>query len=118
MTTAGSYQEATVKDAAAAVVVQDNPDNRTYEARQGDQVVGTLVYEAEGPRVVLTHTFVEPSRREQGIATTLSRGALDDLRAKGKTVTIYCSFVSDFISKHPEYADLIDPAHPGRPQRL
>ena len=95
------------------VEVRDNPESRTYEAWAGDTVVGSLVYEVEGPRIVLTHTWIEPSHREVGVGTALTRGALDDLRAKGRPITVYCSFVADFIKEHPEYADLIDPAHPG-----
>jgi uncharacterized protein len=98
---------------ASPVEVRDNPESRTYEAWAGDTVVGSLVYEVEGPRIVLTHTWIEPSHREMGAGTALTRGALDDLRAKGRPVTVYCSFVADFIKEHTEYADLIDPAHPG-----
>jgi hypothetical protein len=105
-------------DETATVDVRDNPENRTYEARVGDEVVGTLVYELQGNRTVLTHTWVEPSRREHGVATALSRGALDDLRAKGRTVTVFCTFTADFIDAHPEYADLLDSGHPGRPRHI
>ena len=103
---------------AAPVEVRDNPESRTYEAWAADTVVGSLVYEVEGPRIVLTHTWIEPSHREMGVGTTLTRGALDDLRAKGRPITVYCSFVADFIKEHTEYADLIDPAHPGSPRHV
>ena len=75
-------------DETATIDVRENPENRTYEARIGDEVVGTLVYELQGNRTVLTHTWVEPSQREHGVATALSRGALDDLREKGRKVTV------------------------------
>jgi hypothetical protein len=35
------------------------------------------------------------------------------VRAQGKTVTIMCPIVRTFIEHNPEYADLIDPKHPG-----
>jgi hypothetical protein len=38
---------------------------------------------------------------------------LDAVRAQGKTVTIMCQIVRIFIEENPEYADLIDPEHPG-----
>jgi predicted GNAT family acetyltransferase len=98
--------------------VRDNPENRTYEARMGDEVVGTLVYELQGNRTVLTHTWVEPSHREHGVATDLSRGALDDLREKNRKVTVFCTFTAEFIGAHPEYADLLDPDHPGVPHHI
>ena len=103
---------------ASPVEVRDNPESRTYEAWAGDTVVGSLVYEVEGPRIVLTHTWIEPSHREVGVGTALTRGALDDLRAKGRPITVYCSFVADFIEEHTEYADLIDPARPGSPRHV
>lgn len=103
---------------ASPVEVRDNPESRTYEAWEGGSCVGSLVYEVEGPRIVLTHTWVEPSHREKGVATALTRGALDDLRAKGRKITVYCTFVADFIKEHAEYADLIDPDHPGSPRHI
>lgn len=98
---------------AAPVTVRDMPDSRTYEARIGDKVVGTLIYEVEGHRIVLTHTIVEPDYREEGVGTALVRGALDDIRAKGTKITVLCSFVGDFVRHHPEYDDLVDAEHPG-----
>ena len=53
--------------------------------------------------------------RDKGVGTALARGTLDDLRAKGTKITVFCSFVADFISENGEYADLIDPEHPGSP---
>jgi predicted GNAT family acetyltransferase len=56
---------------------------------------------------------VFPEFRGQGIATDLIRTVLDDVRAQGRTVTNYCPVVAAFIDDHPEYADLVDPEHPG-----
>jgi uncharacterized protein len=99
------------------ITVRENTEARTYDALIAGKVVGTIVYEHGGPRIVFTHTIVEPEFRGRGIGSTLAQGALDDIRAKGVTLTNYCSFVADFITTHPEYADLLDPAHPGHPRR-
>jgi len=96
------------------LVVRDNPESQTYDALVEDEIVGTLLYEREGPRLVLTHTAVQKSYQHHGIATTLIAAALDDIRAKGKKVTILCPLVASFIAGHPEYADLVDPEHPGK----
>jgi predicted GNAT family acetyltransferase len=109
--------ENTTNDRADAVVVTHDASNRTYEARLDGTVVGTLIYEVEGPRVVLTHTIVEPSVRRHGVGTTLVRETLEDLRRDGKNITILCPFVTDFIAHHPGYADLVDAEHPGHPTR-
>jgi predicted GNAT family acetyltransferase len=85
-----------------------------YEAKAGDTEVAGLTYKAAGEnRLVLLATSVIPEFRNQGIATELIRRVLDDVRAHGKTVTITCPIVRTFIERHPAYADLIDPEHPG-----
>lgn len=61
-----------------------------------------------GPDVVaITHTEVDPRYRGKGVASTLVGAALDRVRADGRRVQPLCSFVSDYISHHPEYADLV-----------
>lgn len=99
------------------MTVRENSGARTYDAIVDGRVVGTIVYEHEGQRTAFFHTIVEPEFRGQGIGTRLVREALEDIRAKGTTLSNYCGFVSDFISAHPEYADLIDADHPGHPRR-
>ncbi len=99
------------------ITVRDDAGSRSYEALLDGKVVGTLIYEHEGPRLVLTHTIVEPDYRRRGIGTELARGALDDARAKGLSVTVFCDFVASFIDTHPDYADLVDAAHPGHAHR-
>ncbi|GAA5014564.1 GNAT family N-acetyltransferase [Actinopolymorpha pittospori] len=85
-----------------------------YEAIVGDREIAGLPYHVAGDdRLVLLATSVFPEFRKQGIATELIRRALDDVRAQGKTVTVMCPIVHTFIERHPEYADLIDPKHPG-----
>jgi quinol monooxygenase YgiN/predicted GNAT family acetyltransferase len=96
------------------LVVRENIESQTYDALLGDEIVGTLLYEREGPRLVLTHTAVQNRYQHQGIATTLIGGALDGIRSKGKKVTILCPLVATFIAGHPDYADLVDPEHPGK----
>lgn len=58
-------------------------------------------------------TFVADAYRHRGLASRLVARALDDIRPTGKKITVICPFVGDFIIRHPDYADLIDPVHPG-----
>jgi predicted GNAT family acetyltransferase len=86
----------------------------TYEAIVGDTKIGGLPYSVAGDdRLVLLATSVFPEFRKQGVATELIRRVLDDVRTQGKTVTVMCPIVRTFIERNPEYADLIDPKHPG-----
>jgi predicted GNAT family acetyltransferase len=93
--------------------IRDNAESLCYDALVGDEVIGTLVYQRSGPRIVFLHTIVEPEFRGRGVGSTLVREALDDVRAKGLTLSNYCGFVAEFVTAHPGYADLIDAEHPG-----
>jgi len=45
-------------------------------------------------------------------ARDLARGALEAVRAQGLKVVATCPFVSAYIAKHPEFADLLlSPQH-------
>ncbi|WP_262283955.1 GNAT family N-acetyltransferase [Micromonospora sp. MA102] len=88
-----------------------------YGATVGDREVAGLPYNVAGnDRLVLLATSVIPEFRGQGIATELIRRVLNDVRGRGKTVTIMCPVVRTFIDHNPAYADLIDPEHPGAAQ--
>jgi len=96
------------------VTVKNNAESRSYDAFVDGEIAGSIVYEQAGDRrVVFSHTFIEPRFRGHGVGNLLVRGALDDVRAKGLTLTNFCDFVGRFIDAHPEYADLLDAAHPG-----
>ncbi|NMO55249.1 N-acetyltransferase [Actinoplanes sp. TBRC 11911] len=89
-----------------------------YEAVVGDKAIGGLPYDvvADG-RLVLFATSVFPEFRKQGVATELIRRVLDDVRARGRTVTAVCPIVRTFIEHNPGYADLINSEHPGAAMR-
>jgi predicted GNAT family acetyltransferase len=110
-------KEARVSQERPPALIRDNPDGSEYEAEADGKVIGIIGYSDAGPRRVLINTAVEPEYRHQGIAHQLIAHALGDIRARGGTVTILCPIVLDFIEEHPEYAGLVDPAHPGRTRR-
>ena len=94
------------------IKITDDPVNRFYEITVDGTYAGLLVYELTGSRYALTHTYIEPSFRGQGLGTRLIQHVMDDLRTKGITATNYCPAIDGFVHKHPEYGDLID-ARPG-----
>lgn len=94
--------------------VVDNHEDSTYEAIAGDTVIGGLTYSiADEKRFVLVAAAVFPEYRGQGVATELIRRVLDDLRARGITVTVLCPIVREFIDRTPSYEDLVDTELPG-----
>ena len=70
-------------------------------------MLGFSAYRRSGDVVVITHTEVDDSQEGQGVGSVLVRGALDDIRASGRTVRPQCPFVRAWIDRHEEYADLV-----------
>jgi predicted GNAT family acetyltransferase len=100
--------------AESPIMVRKNEENHTYEATIDDKLVGLVVYEAAGEsRLVLTHAAVEHHHRNHGIATELITSMLQDVRRNRQTITVYCDVVVEFLRKHPEFTDLVDPVFPG-----
>jgi hypothetical protein len=57
--------------------------------------------------VALLHAEVPEQFEGHGIGSALARGALEAIRAAGNKVEPRCSFIADFIRKHPEFKDML-----------
>jgi predicted GNAT family acetyltransferase len=57
--------------------------------------------------MIFTHTFVPDALRGRGIAAVLVRTALEEARRTGRRVVPRCSYVAEFIQRHPEFRDLV-----------
>jgi predicted GNAT family acetyltransferase len=88
------------------VRVVDNPAEQRYEAFVGDTRAGFSTYELRPGTVVFLHTEIDPAFEGQGIGSRLAAGALDDVRRRGLSVTVLCPFISDYVRRHPDAADL------------
>jgi predicted GNAT family acetyltransferase len=65
------------------------------------------VYQRQGDVVAFTHTEVPPALGGHGVASTLVKSALDDVRAHGLRVIPACEFVAAYMERHPEEQDLL-----------
>jgi predicted GNAT family acetyltransferase len=93
------------------MVVTRNDARHRFETTV-DGHTSVLTYRESDGRVTLIHTEVPFELRGRGIADALARVALDDVRQRGLRVLPLCPFVQVFMKRHPEYADLADPAVP------
>ena len=95
-----------VPDAADASVV-DNFEQRRYEILLGGEVAGVLHYRRHGESIELMHTEIEQSFAGRGLGGRLASAALEDARARATPVAASCPFVTGYLERHAEYADLL-----------
>ena len=87
--------------------VRENPEQSRYEIISGHQIAGIEQYSRDGDVVTFLHTEIYPQFEGLGYASALVSAALDDLRSKGLQVRPECRYVVSFLTKHPEYQDLV-----------
>jgi predicted GNAT family acetyltransferase len=85
--------------------VRDNKAQNRFEL-DVEGAVAFASYRLTPSAVIITHTETPRSLRGRGIASELVKGALELIRADGLKVVAGCSFVVDYLAKHPEVADL------------
>ncbi len=94
-------------NAGKPIEVTKHPERQTYEITVGGETAGLMTYEESGDRVAIMHTEVEDRFEGQGLASRLAAFALDDVRAQGRKVVPVCPYLTTYLRRHPEYADLI-----------
>ncbi|MDP2332530.1 MAG: GNAT family N-acetyltransferase [Reyranella sp.] len=82
--------------------VRHNEARSRYEL-DTEHGVAIAVYSRQGDRLIFSHTEVPPESEGRGIGSQLVRFALDDARKRGLKIVPACSFVADFVCRHPEY---------------
>jgi AcrR family transcriptional regulator len=84
------------------------PEQERYEALIGHRIVGQLFYQRTEQLVVITRTDVDAAFEDSGVAGTLVRRALDDVRADAtRRVVPLCHYTAWWINRHHDYASLL-----------
>lgn len=89
--------------------VRDNAAAKRFEL-EAEGGVAVANYRLDGNTMMFTHTETPPQLQGRGIASRLIRGALESAKARKLRVVPMCSFVADYIRRHKEFQDLVDPA--------
>jgi uncharacterized protein len=77
-----------------------------YELTE-DGATAFASYARKGNVLTFDHTVTPPELRGRGLAGRVVKAALDDVRAKGLKIVPACSYVADYVARHPEVTDLV-----------
>ena len=77
-------------------------ENHRFEIRV-DGLVAELTYSMRGDTITFLHTGVPSALEGQGVGRKLVMAGLDYARTNGLKIKSLCSFVSDYLQRHPEY---------------
>jgi len=102
-----------VRDSDYELDITHDADLAVYRAWINSDEVAILTYKVVGHRFVLLSTSVVRGFRKHGIATELIAHVLDDVRGSGRTITVVCPAVREFMDHYPQYEDLLDKNRPG-----
>ena len=87
------------------ITVAHDEARQRYEALIGSEVAGTAHYRVQDQKN-FWHTEVKPEFEGKGVGSALAKGVFEDLRSRGEKVVVTCPFLTAYLKRHPEYADL------------
>jgi predicted GNAT family acetyltransferase len=85
---------------------RDNEDRHRFEF-DVEGTIAFVTYRKSPGAITLVHTEVPPELGGRGIGSKLGRATLDAVRAQGRELAVECDFIRSFMTKYPEYNDLL-----------
>ena len=88
------------------IEVRHNERARRFESGSESEL-SRLDYDLRAEILDLYHAEVPPHLEGRGIASAITKTALEWARVNRRKVKPSCPFVSAYIRRHPEYSDLL-----------
>ncbi|MBB5631990.1 hypothetical protein BKA04_000213 [Cryobacterium mesophilum] len=88
--------------------IEDVPDDKRYELRDGDTTIGFAEYHDSDDRRIFTHTVVDSAYGGQGLGSRLARFVLEDAVGRRKRIIPICPFIAAYLKRHHEYDESVD----------
>lgn len=84
--------------------VIDNPAKSRFEL-EIDGELAIAEYRIADGAIYFTHTETSMRLQGRGVASQLVRGAVESARARGLRIVPRCSYVADWLNRHPEFSN-------------
>lgn len=88
-------------------VVKHNTEETRFEIWVGDEMAGFTQYRPRPELRAFMHTEVKDEFGGRGLAMQVIRQALDSTKADGLALLPYCPAVRKFLTKNPEYIEMV-----------
>ncbi|GAF21549.1 MULTISPECIES: GNAT family N-acetyltransferase [Shouchella] len=86
--------------------IQKSPQCYWIE-KTASQPIAELTFTKEEEVLTITHTFVDPAYREQGLGAELVSSLVDDARTHKQRINPVCPYAKKQFEQHPEYKDVL-----------
>jgi predicted GNAT family acetyltransferase len=84
--------------------VVHQPGQHRYVILVDESEAGEASYLERGNELVITHSFIDPRHRNQGLGAVLVHRMIDDIIATSdRVITSGCWFVTAWLDAHPNY---------------
>ncbi|OTN75819.1 GNAT family acetyltransferase [Enterococcus sp. 8G7_MSG3316] len=84
-------------------------EKNRFVLKDGDKEIGEMTWSDAGTqRMIIDHTFVDPSYRGQGLAEKLVAKGVEKARTEGKKIIPLCPFAKKEFDRKPAYADVLN----------
>ncbi|WP_410870830.1 GNAT family N-acetyltransferase [Nocardia sp. A7] len=80
-----------------------NAEKNRYDVFFDDELAGFTEYIERDNDTDFIHTEIDDAFAGKGLGGVLARQAIEDVIARGRTITAHCPFIRAWLDKHPEY---------------
>lgn len=92
-------------------IVVDHPDHSRFEIDLGNGETAFAAYNLLPGTIRFYHTVVPESHGGRGLGTALIQAGLAAARERGLKVIPTCPFFREYLRRHPDEQDIVDPDH-------
>ncbi|MCW9038825.1 GNAT family N-acetyltransferase [Altibacter sp.] len=86
--------------------ITENKEKKRFETTVEGKT-GVIEYIRAQDKMYLTHTEVPDALEGKGIASSMAKYALEQIKDEGLKLVPLCPFIASYVKRHPEYKTLL-----------